>query len=181
MAYLNFLSQHLWGGTKINEHSISMYFPTEILTSHVQGPLKSCIFRLRVPCWARGPGNVWMGIKVNGKFRWKKSQDSCFLIIYFCTGKIQAPQHYRSPIRLGYVNISGLADCATLVITEQGVLRVVWFIDLLFNLLCVLWTSLTMRESNRYIYREGENSGDKELDLFRLGAGRRRDQWSNKA
>jgi len=33
-----------------------------------------------------------------------------------------------------------------------------------------------------YIYierereREGENSGDKELDLFRLGAGRRRDQ-----
>lgn len=37
------------------------------------------------------------------------------------------------------------------------------------------------RERQIYIYREGENSGDKELDLFRLGAGRRRDQWSNKA
>lgn len=34
---------------------------------------------------------------------------------------------------------------------------------------------------NRQRDKEGENSGDKELDLFRLGAGRRRDQWSNKA
>jgi hypothetical protein len=39
-----------------------------------------------------------------------------------------------------------------------------------------------MREGDRYIYREKERTvGDKELDLFRLGAGRRRDQWSNKA
>jgi hypothetical protein len=37
------------------------------------------------------------------------------------------------------------------------------------------------RESDIYIQAEGENSGDKELDLFRLGGGRRRDQWSNKA
>jgi hypothetical protein len=154
-ACMNLLSHHLCGGAENIYAEYQHTLLPGVLLSHLQHPLKICelLFKESLTVCIVHVKCVWVDIRVNVQFWWKIPTQG--LSKGFLYWKYLGATMLRNPYwMLGYVIWRALAECATIEITEAWVLRLVWSIDLLFNLLCVLWTSLTMteRDSDIYIY-----------------------------